>query len=147
MIKALETLEGDSKIVEDAFKETDKQMKKEREDYERSIFKSHLYTINEHKRPTQITICAVCGGEELKNIYLPEDIKDKNWESQQEIVRKRINRGFDKGRVNSTSFYGKVKEYIYRKTYDDAFRFDLDGNFVEKCDFEDFRGGACYVTL
>tara|TARA_B100000315_G_C14458819_1_gene532756 strand:+ start:103 stop:708 length:606 start_codon:yes stop_codon:yes gene_type:complete len=143
----ISSLCDDPEIVRDAFEETRKQQWKERTDYERSVFKPHLYTINEHKRPTQITMCAVAGGERLKIIDLQEHIADQNWASQQEIVRKRIKQGVDQGRVNSTSFYGKVKGYIYRKTYDDAFRFDLNGNFVEKCDFEDFRGGDCYVTL
>ena len=142
----ISSLCDDPEIVKNAFEETRKQLWKERTEYERSVFKPHLWTLNKHKRPTQITMCAIAGGSQVKAIYLPETIVDQDWEEQKKLVKEQIE-NLDHAKCKSTWFFGQITGYVYRKTYNDNFLFDLNGNFVEKCDFEDFRGGDCYVTL
>ncbi len=138
--KLPKALNIEKELIDQAFMRTAQEKAKEaelarqkREEYERRVFKPHLWIQHEIERPTGIKFwCIVFGGiDMLKVVKLPEYINDLSWITQQRIVRARIKKHLRESK-GECSVFGKVTGYVYQQTYDDSIEFSVDGKLLGK---------------
>ena len=146
LIKTLGTMGFDSETVEGAFKETDQQLKKEREDYERGVFKPYLYIANEREHGISSFMQGMLI-QRIRNIRLPMEIADHDLEEQKKIVQKTIKEIKPGDKADLIRVFGNITGYIYRQTYDNAYLFGCDGKFIEQCNFKDHSLSWPYSTI
>jgi hypothetical protein len=125
----------EDEIFNDAINDTREQIKLEKE-YQRlkqklnyrKNFKQHLFTLTEHRIPTQITMCGLTGGNKHRMIPLEyDDFEYLSVEKQFEFIRKVIAE-HQKQKKGEVPFFGKVIAYWYRPTPDgDGMQFDILG--------------------
>ena len=127
-------------VVEDAFETTARQKQEEveiarrcQEEYERRIFKPHLWIEHVRKRPPVGTICIVAfiGIENFKVLNLPKNINQLDWSEQIRLVQERI-RLHQKEEGTDDHIFGRVEGYIYRQTYNESFMFSRDGVLLKR---------------
>jgi len=130
----------DPSAIKEAFEATLAQQREEeekarriRENYERKTFRPHICVKHELENPPigSISIVAFIGIEHWKAKTLPEDIANLRWSEQCCIIRKKIREHQSQECVN-TNIFGKVTGYLYRKTYNDSYLFNIDGTLLQK---------------
>ena len=130
----------DPSAIEEAFEATlaqqrvdEEKDRRTREDYERKTFRPHLWVKHELQNPPVGSICIVAfiGIEHWKIITLPEDIASLKWSDQRMTIIEKIREHQSQECVN-TNIFGKVTGYLYRKTYNDSYLFNIDGTLLQK---------------
>jgi hypothetical protein len=138
MRKMLPTALGvEPQVVEDAFRATSQQIaeeveldRKQEEEYERRIFKPHLWIEHELSRPRSIAMTALSGINSFKLVKLPEGTNQLSWNEQKRVVRWAV-RHHQQNKGTEDCMFGKVTGYVYRQTYDDSHLFSKDGKLLE----------------
>lgn len=126
----------DRERLQKALRETQMEMERERKDYmirrelqERLQFRPHLYALSTATRPSFITGYAICGGENLRIIPLPENILNVTSEERMVIIKNRIE-DYKKKYKSSIPFFGPLSGFIYQYTYDEGMELSVEGEIL-----------------
>lgn len=133
----LVTMAGmDRERLQKALRETQMEMERERKDYmirrelqERLQFRPHLYALSTASRPSFITGYAICGGDNLRIIPLPENILNETSDDQMTIIKNRIENYKNKCK-GIIPFFGPVSGFIYQYTYDEGIKLSVEGEIL-----------------
>ena len=99
----------------------------ENEMHERAVFQPYLHLLHERECPSPIFVIAFTGVKRWKRVLLPTGIAELAWPEQLLEVKNAI---INHCRNNHRSPFGSVTGFVYRKTFDDAFEFDILGNLI-----------------
>ena len=111
-----------------------KAREKEMEDFERANFKPHLWRLCERRIPFSIFSVVWSGEAVYKKVPIPTEIWTYPIDLQLDAIENVIQKDFEKSKGVAGTF-GAITGYLFRKTYDETYKFDSNGKFIEKCKF------------